>query len=375
MRAVWRWGRVLLVLVGLAGLALLLLRGRYLWPDLEHRGGTLLVYEVAADAAPNSYQPSDLARAVARRLGASWRNGITVRPDEEGRLQVGVPRVGDHAAALKRIKGLLRRAGALEFPILANEVDDRDAVDAAWSYLTSARTTARVRRELERRDRAGRPPPPPPAPPDGFHTPLGSCTYGWVELGRALQQSMNLDDQAEKDPERGKFWLTVADARSRGETVSLPSLGGAPLYSRARRSRKRPESERAARRYEYFLLCRDPQPGKALTGADLKSAAASRKGKDRPGITLSFTHHGGQLLHELTSANLPAGPLTRYLAVVLDGRIVSIPGIKEAIRENALISGSFSAQEVDDIVMVLRAGALPARLEPNPVEETTVEPN
>ncbi len=61
-------------------------------------------------------------------------------------------------------------------------------------------------------------------------------------------------------------------------------------------------------------------------------------------------------------------------AIVLDGQIISAPAIREPICGGAaIISGSFTVQETNDLSLLLRAGALPAPL--YVLEERTVGPS
>jgi SecD/SecF fusion protein len=64
----------------------------------------------------------------------------------------------------------------------------------------------------------------------------------------------------------------------------------------------------------------------------------------------------------------------RHLAIILDGLVMSAPTINSEIGRQGQISGNFTQQEVDSIVSLLRAGALPVRLKAQPVSETTVAP-
>jgi len=72
-------------------------------------------------------------------------------------------------------------------------------------------------------------------------------------------------------------------------------------------------------------------------------------------------------------ANLTATNVGKRLAIVLDGKVVSAPVIREAIPSGqAQISGNFTVNDANDLSVILRAGALPA-----PViveEERTVGP-
>ncbi len=64
----------------------------------------------------------------------------------------------------------------------------------------------------------------------------------------------------------------------------------------------------------------------------------------------------------------------KQLAIVLDGKIVSAPVIREAIVSGSgQISGNFTFQSATDLALLLRSGALPAPL--NIIEERTVGPD
>jgi len=64
----------------------------------------------------------------------------------------------------------------------------------------------------------------------------------------------------------------------------------------------------------------------------------------------------------------------KQLAIVLDGKIVSAPVIRDTIASgNGQISGDFTFQSATDLALLLRSGALPAPL--NIIEERTVGPD
>lgn len=64
----------------------------------------------------------------------------------------------------------------------------------------------------------------------------------------------------------------------------------------------------------------------------------------------------------------------RNLAIVLDNEVISAPVIRDAIiTGNGQISGNFTAQEANELAILLRSGALPAPL--SIIEERTVGPD
>ncbi len=107
---------------------------------------------------------------------------------------------------------------------------------------------------------------------------------------------------------------------------------------------------------------------RTVTGRDLSNATASRGQFGQPNVEFTLTPSGAQAFGDLTGKNVGNG-----LAIVLDGRVVSAPVIKSKISDRGQIEGNFTAQEVQDLVLVLKSGALPASI--TYLEERTVGPS
>jgi SecD/SecF fusion protein len=87
-----------------------------------------------------------------------------------------------------------------------------------------------------------------------------------------------------------------------------------------------------------------------------------------PVVNFRFNLRGGQRFGEVTSANVG-----KPFAIVLDGKVISAPRILGPITGGSgQISGRFTVQQANDLSVLLRAGALPAKL--TIVEERTVGP-
>jgi len=110
------------------------------------------------------------------------------------------------------------------------------------------------------------------------------------------------------------------------------------------------------------------QKRQVVTGGDLLSARSSLGQFDTPVIEFQLKPGAAQAFGEVTGQNVGSG-----LAIVLDGRVVSAPRINSRITDRGMIEGKFSEQEVQDLVALLRSGALPARV--TVVEEHTVSPS
>ena len=92
-----------------------------------------------------------------------------------------------------------------------------------------------------------------------------------------------------------------------------------------------------------------------LTGADLKGAWPGIDGYGNPVVDIEFNSKGAGTFANVTSRNVG-----KPLAILLDKKIISAPNVREPISGGrAQISGNFSIDEVQDLVVKLKAGALP----------------
>src|SRR5207245_5871025 len=132
----------------------------------------------------------------------------------------------------------------------------------------------------------------------------------------------------------------------------------------------------AGKKYEYFILTRDPEKGKEITGQHLTRAFEHQGNGLELEVGFEFNQRGGELFGELTTKNKPEGSseadFRRYLCVVLDDKIESAARINAVITTNGVIQGHFTKEDVDRLVRIFRAGDLPASLKPQPVSESTI---
>jgi len=106
----------------------------------------------------------------------------------------------------------------------------------------------------------------------------------------------------------------------------------------------------------------------AVTGRDLRDAQPRPDENGRPSVNFSLTRDGAVRFGRVTGQNVG-----KYLAIILDNRIVSAPRIESQINDNGRITGSFTSQQAADLALVLRSGALPASIKY--LEERTVGPS
>jgi SecD/SecF fusion protein len=384
---------------------------------------------------------------------------------------------------VEKIKDLIQRVGSLEFRILANRNDDKEAIDAAKVYFDAAalqwrsildaakakypeinkpgaegdstpvadiacgdeaglkkliknrrpksedrdvdrwfvdnvKPVNQLKDFMNRADRGFTPPSPLGGDGKRFRIKLNDgehqISYSWVELGKQELHSLQLNndaveeaiadaidskrvqnkEEAERDPRVMRARAMQATARkaraegkifdtysSEGRGIEEPIMGGqtyrVQLFSReiTNRSRLTDKDKKDGKKYEYFFLTRDPEPGKAVTGEFLTGAKEEADRSGSMAVGFAFNSRGGALFYELTNANAPPSDdkeSRRFLAVVLDGLIMSAPGLNSAIRDRGIIEGKFTKAEIESLVNILRSGALPATLKPQPVSENTM---
>jgi preprotein translocase subunit SecD len=144
--------------------------------------------------------------------------------------------------------------------------------------------------------------------------------------------------------ERGPFESAQAAAVSYGNAVPsdveiLPSREGSPG--------------------ELFYAV---QRRVSLSGRHLRTVTTASDRGLRPAVGFSFNNEGAARFSKLTQDNIG-----KQLAIVLDGIVQSAPLIEMRIENSGIIQGGtrgFTSDQVHDLILVLRSGALPARTEP-----------
>ncbi len=87
-------------------------------------------------------------------------------------------------------------------------------------------------------------------------------------------------------------------------------------------------------------------------------------------VNFSLDARGGQRFGELTGNNVG-----RQLCIVLDGGAMSQARINERITTRCRIAGQFTQERVQNLIRILDAGSLPARLKETPLSERTIGPS
>lgn len=104
---------------------------------------------------------------------------------------------------------------------------------------------------------------------------------------------------------------------------------------------------------KWFLV----QNKVAISGEHLSRIYADRKGIE-PVVGFEFDAIGKSKFGQLTERNIG-----KPLAIILDGTLYSAPVIRDRIPGKGIIEGSFTQDEVNELIAIMRAGSLPADLE------------
>ncbi|MEY3460271.1 MAG: hypothetical protein RL215_3428, partial [Planctomycetota bacterium] len=283
---------------------------------IDLAGGTNMVFQVRGEGKEITPQVMDqMVGAVSRRINVSGTEEITVRAVGTDRIEVIVP--GEDPQTVDDIKRRITRLGSLEFHIVANRTDS---------------DIARIAMEL---------------------------------------------DLSEKD--------VVIDGEVRARWVRAAEKNGVPKLLQSDSAVRRPlKADRTVdgrvEQYdtEEYLLLLDP-PEEQVTGRYLRSAYRDFNPQNAQiVVNFAFDQTGAYLFGQLTGRNVPrSGVPDRELAIVLDGFLDSAPRINEQISDRGQITGGgggFNADEADELVSVLNAGALEVPIDPKPLSEATVDP-
>lgn len=105
-----------------------------------------------------------------------------------------------------------------------------------------------------------------------------------------------------------------------------------------------------------------------VTGSDLRIARPGLDENNQPAVHFELKSQGATKFGKLSGDNLG-----RYLAIVLDNRVISAPRLEGRITDQGRISGGFTSETANDLALTLRSGALPASL--TSLEENVVGPS
>jgi preprotein translocase subunit SecD len=155
-----------------------------------------------------------------------------------------------------------------------------------------------------------------------------------VERAKSITQSTGLLELkiVEQGPSPTKDALMQNGAVPQGMEI-VPGVSGSPGDSGT----------------VYYLV----RKAAAVSGRDLRNARPTADENNLPEVAFTLSSDGARKFGEVTGENIG-----RELAIVLDGRVVSAARIETRITGEGRIHGGFTAQEAQNISLILRSGAL-----------------
>ena len=323
-----RFSTVLLVLfLALAPFVNQLMNGKSLKDaftlGVDLAGGTNLVYEVDEVLAKESGKDvsnstflsqsmDELVRAIVRRVNPSGTEEVTVRKVGQDRVEIIIP--GADSDDVQVMKDQITRLGSLQFAILASKHDTQN------------------------------------------------------DHQRIIAEALELKDKDVYDGDiRRSAWIPVAritDGEHAGELKDIQP-GPFDVYR---------EREVDGKKVLEFLVILDP-PDEQVDGRYLINSRRTMDENGGVAVGFTFNPRGGFLFARLTGKYSPKTDGNKYrLAAILDGELHSVANINSMIHESGMISGSFTNEEVQELVSVLNAGALELPLKKEPISEYTISP-
>ena len=106
-----------------------------------------------------------------------------------------------------------------------------------------------------------------------------------------------------------------------------------------------------------------------VTGKDLRTIRQTQDEWNNPAVSFTLNADGGARFEQVTGANIG-----KQIAIILDKKVQSAPVVEDRIMrtQGGVIRGRFTPEEAEDLVVVLKAGALPAGI--RYLEERTIGP-
>ena len=311
-------------------------------------GGTILVYEIdpekkaELDQAGTPVTSEDLIEPLTRRINPSGTQEIVIRPYGDSQIEIIVPNVDSDE--VERIKGLVAQAGQLRFAIVANQSQHQGLINQAVEQAASSDDAIATRQTVG-------------GPEDSL--------YGrWVTIAREEK----VDENEKVRPLRLPVGGSLVRNPISGQIVEIPTelRGQDEELKVAKWLETQPFNSLEILTVINSLL--------DITGQDLSYSASTFDQTGSPAVAFNLTDYGSGRFRALTTNNAPdASGRKSQLGIILDDELLSAPNILQPIAKEGRITGNFTRDEVDSLVAILKAGALPATVTKEPIAENTID--
>ncbi len=100
-----------------------------------------------------------------------------------------------------------------------------------------------------------------------------------------------------------------------------------------------------------------------VTGKNVADAYVAQNQYGNPAVGLKFDSEGSELFRTATERALKREDANGQIAIVLDGEVISAPGVSSVIPNGeGIIDGNFTIESANNLALLIRGGALPAVL-------------
>jgi SecD/SecF fusion protein len=311
---------------------------------LDLQGGIHLVMEVDLQNLPPEEAKDAVDRAqevIRNRVDQFGVAEPTIQRQGLNRIIVELPGVQD----IQRAKNLVGQTALLEFQLVEPSADrDRllQRIDAVLGKGAEADTAAAGEEDKGLFDQTAR--------PEEKHRQGGSLSSYLGKFGDEIVI-------ATRDLPAVKAMLD--DPRARELIPGDVEL----LFT------SKPEGQPGNQYYSLYLVRKKPEMTGGVVADAFISVSQQVEYLGQHVVNFITTDDGVRQFSRITGAHIGD-----RLAIVLDGAVYSAPTIQDKIRDGrSIITGSKTPEEAKDLAIILRAGALPAKVEI--IEDRTVGPS
>jgi preprotein translocase subunit SecD len=306
---------------------------------LDLQGGSNVMLEVDKPSVLHTLAMNlrDDARRILREEKVATTGGIG---QQTRGVQMRIPDAADRAKVIPKLKALAQgytnRLGAGSPPL---EVDD-DGDGLVRVVVTDTGLTEKVRRAVDQSIEV-------------IRRRIDALGTREPSIQRQGDDRIIVQVPGLQDPEQLKTIL--------GQTAKLEfRLVAEPGQSPAETEELEQTDQSGKMSIEKQVMVQGEDLTDAQPGFDQRGG--------EPVVNFRFNIRGAQKFGDVTSKNVG-----RLFAIVLDNKVISAPRILTPITGGSgQISGHFTVEQANNLSILLRAGALPAKL--NIVEERTVGP-
>jgi preprotein translocase subunit SecD len=324
---------------------------------LDLKGGSHLVMQVQVDDVIRKLSERN-AEAASAKLKQKNIPFTDIKTEAPGRVVVNVPDSSKNADIIKEVEadfGQGWTASDRGNSIVAT-------LDEATANQLRDRATDQAKQIIENRVNAFGVTEPMVARQGGEGTYQILIQMPGVDDPERVKNTLNADSNLELrlQAQGSSTYQTKEEAEA-----ALKTLPGSPDQYEVFPYRER-TADGGASAEKWVVL----EKSIVVTGLDMRDASARQaaSGSSSYEISFSLTPNGATRFADVTGKNIG-----KLLCIVLNNEVKSMATIQSQIHDQGQITGSFTKRQAEDLALILRSGALPAKAVY--LEERTVGPS